>query len=169
MLLRKTDQDPDEFWRDYEVKIGEKVLARSLGQYLSGWEEFDSKGLTRLWGLVISTKSGFRFHHFPQQNWLDSFSRSRQEPDEKIFIIPRERLISAQLVKETCWWKKIFKSPSPQLIVSYRNEAGEEKRLLLEADLIHGDLAESLNDKLLYDKAATAAPNSDACSTGTIT
>jgi len=60
-------------------------------------------------------------------------------------MIPRDRLISAELVKEPNWFLRLFKSPSPQLIVNYRDESGAEKKLLMEADLIHGELLENLN------------------------
>jgi hypothetical protein len=147
MLIAKTQKSPDEFWQEYEEKIGEKVLARSLGQYISGWEEFESRRLTALWGLIIATTGGFRFHHFPQQSWLDAFSRNTETPKDKTIFIPRDNIISAQITKENRWWIKILKSPSPQLIIRYRNETGEEKQLLLEADLFHGDFIESLTDK----------------------
>jgi len=144
-MFRKTDQSTDDFWQEYEEKIGEKVLARGLGKYIAGWEEFDSKGWVNMWGLIIASPGGFRFHHFPQSHWMDSFSRNREPSKEKIFVVPKEQLVSAQLLKESNWLKKIFGSPSPQLIVNYRDTAGAEKKLLLEADLIHGDLVESLN------------------------
>ena len=144
-MFRKTDQSTDDFWQDYEEKIGEKVLARGLGKYVSGWEEFDSQGWINIWGLIIASAGGFRFHHFRQYHWMDTFSRSREPSKEKNFIVSREQIISAQLIKESNWLKKLFGSPSPKLIVNYRDNAATEKRLCFEADLIHGDLVESLN------------------------
>jgi hypothetical protein len=75
MLFRKASKDPDDFWRDYEEKSGEKILSRALGQYISGWEEFDNQGWTSIWGLVIASSGGFRFHHFPQTSWFDALTR----------------------------------------------------------------------------------------------
>ena len=144
MLFRKTEKSPDDFWKEYEEKTGEKVLARSLGQYISGWEEFDSHRWAGLWGLIISTSGGFRFHHFPQQSWLQALSRNQEAPKEKTIFIPGERIVSAQLITESRWWKKIFKTTPPQLVIHYRNEAEEGKQLLLEADRIQGNLVESL-------------------------
>jgi hypothetical protein len=145
MLFRNNDQSVEVFWQEYEEQIGEKVLARSLGRYISGWEEFESKGVTNLWGLIIATQSSLRFHHFPQHHWMDTFSRKREKQTEKIFSIPRERIISAQLIREANWLKRMFKSPAPDFIVMYRTESEEEKKLVFEADLIHGDLVESLS------------------------
>jgi len=151
MMFRKPDKSADEFWQEYEEKIGEKVLARSLGKYMSGWEEFDSKGWNSIWGLIIATSGGFRFHHFPQQGWLQLLANfgSREAPKEKTFFIQKERIISARLIRETRWWKKILSATSPQLIVHYRDETGNERQLLTEVDYYtggnkFGDLAEVL-------------------------
>lgn len=145
MPLKKTKQSQDDFWQEYEEKTGEKVLARSLGQYLSGWEEFDNKGWKSIWGLIVATTGGFRFHHFPQRGWFEIFSRNSAAPGEKAFFIPKDKMISAQLIVEKRWWKKIFKSPSPRLIINFRNALDKETEILLDADFIRGDLAESLN------------------------
>ncbi|MDR0496682.1 MAG: hypothetical protein LBH42_03615 [Treponema sp.] len=143
MLFRKKETNPDNFWREYEEKTGEKVLARSLGQYIYGWEEFDSRGLKDIWGLVIATSGGFRFHHFPQHTWLTMFNRTTEAPKEKTIFIPKERIISAKLEKEKQWWKKIFGSTAPRLFINYR-DGEEEKQLLCLADLQHGNLVENL-------------------------
>lgn len=134
------------FWREYEEKINEKVLARSLGRYISGWNEFDSIGLTSMWGLVIATTGGFRFHHFPQQSWLGFLIRftGQEEPKERTFFVPKENIVSARLIRETKWWRKILKSAPPHLIVSYRDEAGNEQQLILETDFTPNDLADHL-------------------------
>jgi hypothetical protein len=147
MLFRRTEKNPDDFWLEYEGKIGEKVLARALGQYLSGWEEFDKKGWTAIWGLIIATTGGFRFHHFPQASWLDALSRftSQETPKEKTFFIPKETIISARLIKETGWLKKIFKSTPPRLSIHYRDGTENERQLLLEVDFKPEDLVEKLS------------------------
>ena len=144
MLFRKAEKDPDDFWREYEEQIGEKVLARSLGQYMSGWEEFDSKKWTELWGLIMATSGGFRFHHFAQTSWLLALSHSSsREPREKTIFIPKEKIISAAFKKETVWWKKLFNN-AVQLIIKYRDEAGIEREILLITDPHHGDITEKL-------------------------
>ncbi|MCL2472094.1 MAG: hypothetical protein FWF26_00300 [Treponema sp.] len=165
-MAKKAERSPDIFWREYEEKIKEKVLARSLGRYMRGLEEFDDRGWTSIWGLIIVTSGGFRFHHFPQQNWLEFLARfaGQEGPTEKTFFIPKERMISFKLVKETVWWKKLLKSTPPQLMLDYRDEAGAERQLMLEADIRSDELEETL--KTYFDNAATAAPKSDACSIG---
>jgi hypothetical protein len=144
---KKKDLNPDDFWREYEAKTGEKVLARSLGQYKSGWQEFDGNNWGGIWGLVIATSGGFRFHHFPHMSWLDAltrFSSGAEPPTEKTIFIPQDRLLSAKLYKETRWWKKIINPSSPRLLIRYRNEAGEEKELVLETEYKSDGLAEQL-------------------------
>jgi hypothetical protein len=139
--------DPEKFWREYEEKTGEKVLARSLGQYVSGWDEFGDLSAGPLWGLIIATSGGFRFHHFPQVNWLTSimrFGSNDTNPTEKTVFIPREKIISAELQKETKWYKKIFSQDVPRLLIRYCNEAGTEKELVLNAEYKPDGLAEAL-------------------------
>jgi len=147
LFNKKADQSTDNFWQEYEEKIGEKVLARSLGKYVSGWEEFDSQGWVNIWGLIIVSQGGLRFHHFHQYHWIDTFNRNREATKEKLFFIQREQIISAQLIRESGWLKKLFTSPSPQLIINYRDKTETEKKLFLEAELIHGGLVEGLNPK----------------------
>ncbi|MDR1318558.1 MAG: hypothetical protein LBJ90_02960 [Treponema sp.] len=130
---KKQDKGVDDFWRAYEEKTGEKVLAKSLGQYLSGWGEFDPP----LWGLVIATEGGFRFHHFPQSGWLDflmHFGPGREAPKEKTLFIPRSRILSVELRGETRWWKKILSPGLPRLVINYRNEAEEKQELLVQIE-----------------------------------
>jgi len=147
MSLKKNQKTPDDFWREYEEQIGEKVLARSLGQYVSGWEEFDSQGWNSIWGLIIATSGGFRFHHFPQTNWLNALSNlgNNNPPKEKTFFIPKEKIISAKIIEETKWWKKIFGSAPPQLLIDYKDVTENTKQVLLEVEFRHENLAESLN------------------------
>ena len=146
----KTEKSAEEFWLEYEEKIGQKVLARSLGQYLSGWEDFDIKGLSPAWGLLIATSGGFRFHHFPQRNWLQAM-RGQDGSKENIIYIPKEKLISASFIIESRWWVNLLKAPLPKLMVIYRDQNDNEQTMLLEANLKAGKnnkselLAEKLN------------------------
>jgi len=125
----------DDFWREYEESTGEKVQKRSLGKYISGWDEFDEKKLSGIWGLIISTTGGFRFHHFPQNTWIDAFTRfaSREQQKEKTIFIPREKIVSIELIRETKWWKKLLSSCPPRLIIKYTNDT-EEKHIIFEVE-----------------------------------
>ena len=133
-MFRKAEKSPGDFWQEYEEKIGEKVLARCLGQYVSGWEEFGK--IKSLWGLIIASSGGFRFHHFPQQSWLDMLSRNsgHEGPKEKTIFIPKERILNARFIEETKWWKKLSTPYLPQLVINYLDGTENERQLLLEAD-----------------------------------
>ena len=145
MFEKKQEKSADDFWREYEESTGEKVLARTMGQYLSGCEEFDETGGAPLWGLAIVTSGGFRFHHFPQQSWLDTVFRSGAgAPREKTLFIPKERIISAVLPKETRWWKKLLGSAQPVLKIRYTSGNSAEKELCVQTEFKTDGLLENL-------------------------
>ena len=148
MLKKKQERNPDDFWREYEEKMNDKVLARGLGRYISGWEEFDSKEWKNLWGLLIITSKGFRFHHFPQQNWLKALviRGDSEGSNEKIIFIPKESIISAEIHEESRWWVKILTTSPPRLTILYRDEAGNEKQAHLEAEIGFKELAGKLDE-----------------------
>jgi len=143
MLFKKDEKPPDIFWREYEENTGEKVLTRGLGKYICGWDEFDKKRWNGLWGLIINTSGGFRFHHFPQNNIFDILTKfavnENEPPKEKTIFLSREKIISQEFLKEEKWWKRLFFRFAPQLIVNYRDEApyesgGKDKKLVFEAE-----------------------------------
>jgi len=136
LLAKKQEKSSDEFWKEYEEKTGEKVLTRGLGRYVSGWDEFDKKNWGGLWGLIITTSGGFRFHHFPQNSWIDAFTNfyKTETPKEKTIFIPQEKTVSLEIAKEKRWWKKFFSSAPPQVIIKYIDEEGIEKQMVLEAE-----------------------------------
>jgi hypothetical protein len=124
LFEKKQETDPARFWKEYGEKYGETVLAYTLGQYLSGWEEFNMP----LWGLLIATSGGFRFHHFPHEGWIQALSRlssGGEAPREKTLFIPKDRLVSAELRVEKSWWKKILLPRSPRLVIRYGDNGGE--------------------------------------------
>jgi hypothetical protein len=126
-------KDPADFWREYEERIGEPVLAYNLGRYIRGWDELD----TPLWGLLIVSGGGFRFHHFPHESWLEVLSRTTsggEAPKEKSIFIPKERLIDAELRVEKSWWKQILIAQPPLLAVRCLAESGNETAVLAETE-----------------------------------
>jgi len=143
MFFKKDEKSPEMFWREYEEKTGEKVLARGLGKYICGWDEFDEKGWSGIWGLIINTSGGFRFHNFPQNNIFDLLTQfaanAKDPPKEKTIFLPQERIISQKIIKEEKWWKRLFSRSAPQLVINYRDETQDEsgkedKKLIFEAE-----------------------------------
>jgi hypothetical protein len=131
MFGRKENVDPDNFWAEYEEKLAEKVLEKSLGRYISGGEYGEP-----LWGLVIVTSGGFRFHHFPHEGWLMAISRATTggaAPKEKTIFIPKEGIVSTELRIEKRWWKRLLTPSMPMLFVRYR-DGESEAELIVEVD-----------------------------------
>lgn len=130
---RNKKNDPEEFWKEYEAGLGEKVLSFSLGQYLSGWAAYDPP----LWGLLIATDRGFRFHHFPHEGWLQALARlsgGGKAPTEKTMFIPRERIIRAELRRERSLLKRILFASRPRFVIRYADDGGAEEEFVAEAD-----------------------------------
>jgi hypothetical protein len=145
--MTRARKSPEVFWQEYEEKTGEKILAHGLGRYVSGWDEFGDLSRNPLWGLIIASSGGFRFHHFPQSNWLSALAQigsSDDPPKEKVIFIPADKIISVVLHKETKWYKKIFSPIIPHLFIRYYDETGTEKELLLYAEYKAGGVAEAL-------------------------
>ncbi|MCL1815250.1 MAG: hypothetical protein FWG27_05470 [Treponema sp.] len=141
-LKKKEEVNAKKFWQDYEASTGEKVLAKSLGQYLRGWAEYSQP----LWGLAIATSGGFRFHHFPHEGWLMAMSRATaggDAPREKTFFIPRESISAVELVLEKRWWKKLITPSHPVLVIRccINNTKTE---VAVETDRSAGAVAEAL-------------------------
>jgi len=144
--LKRDNNNPENFWREYEEKTGEKIIARGLGQYVSGWDGFGDSGNNPLWGLIIATSGGFRFHHFPQTNWLTALvGLDGGEQKEKTIFIHREKIISANLSKETKWYRKILSPGVPRLLIRYIDETGTERNLLFNTDYKSEGIAEAIN------------------------
>jgi hypothetical protein len=142
MALKK-NQNPEEFWQGYEKQVGEKVLAFSLGQYMSGWAGEGSP----LWGLLIATEGGFRFQHFPSENWISAavrITRGGDGPREVAIFIPKEKFVSVELKEEKSLLKKLFLSKPPRLAIHYISEAGEEAVFIAEGDEKAKAVAEKL-------------------------
>jgi hypothetical protein len=147
-MAGKKDADPREFWKEYEAALGEKVLSFSLGQYLSGWAEYDPP----LWGLLIATDRGFRFHHFPQEGWLQILSRvssGGKAPTEKTMFIPRERIIRAELRRERSLLKRILFASRPRFVIRYRDDGGAEEEFIAEADSTATAILENLQPSVV--------------------
>ncbi|MHC6204581.1 hypothetical protein ACYULU_15480 [Breznakiellaceae bacterium SP9] len=125
--------NPELFWKQYEADLGEKVLAYTLGQYLSGWAAFEPP----LWGLLIATSGGFRFHHFPHENWLltvTRIGRGDEAPKEKTLFIPHERILAVELRREKSLLKRIFVGNQSHLVLRYQDTEGGAGEFVAETD-----------------------------------
>ncbi|MCL2276831.1 MAG: hypothetical protein FWC21_02940 [Treponema sp.] len=141
MFEKKEKKSVDDFWNEYEISTGEKVIERSLGKYIKGWDEFDEKKYNDIWGLVITTSGGFRFHHFPKHSWIDAFTAgfsAKEQPKEKTIFIPNDKIFSVKLIIEKRWWVKLLTSCPPRLVIKYNEDSGSEnageKQLIFEIE-----------------------------------
>jgi hypothetical protein len=149
---KKNETNPDNFWKEYEEKIQEKVLAKSLGRCLSGWEEYPDP----LWGLVIATSGGFRFHHFPHEGWLLALTRltsGGEPPKEKTLFIPNEKITSVELLIERRWWKKLLTPSPPLILVHFTDRNGVDAVLTAESDTKAKDVFSALEASLQEHRA----------------
>jgi hypothetical protein len=80
------DDSVQAFWDAFERDTGEKVSARTMGQYLPA-----ESGAKPLWGLLVLTDSSLRFRPTPGENWFaglfkntPSVVSNRQEDDIRI-------------------------------------------------------------------------------------
>jgi hypothetical protein len=156
---RDKSQDPAEFWREYGARYGETVQAYGLGRYISGWAEFQDT----LWGLLIATSGGFRFHHFPHEGWIQALSRisfGGDSPKEKTLFIPHERILGVDLKLEKSWWKRFLNPSLPRVVIQYRPDdaaaqdgAGGEGRsggmLVIETDQNAAEIIRNLNKPVI--------------------
>jgi hypothetical protein len=143
LKIKKESLDVEKFWKEYEESIGEKVLAKSLGQYLNGLPQYQQA----LWGLAIATSGGFRFHHFPHEGWLTAISRATmggEIPKEKTFFIPKDSIHSVELIREKRWWKKILSPSNPTLVINCRTN-DEETKIFIETDQTAAAIVESFS------------------------
>jgi hypothetical protein len=107
VMAREADEAA-KFWTDFEQETGEKVEARSIGEYYQ--DRGDSNGL---WGLLVLTDKAFRFKHMPSDNWLSSiFKRatSSQKPEPIDLRIAREEVRALSMPKRNLP-SRIFGSP----------------------------------------------------------
>jgi len=143
-------QNADDFWRNYEETTGEKVLARGLGRYVSGWPAFGSQGNKAICGLFIATSGGFRFHHFSQTTGLLGLFGygGGNAPKEKTIFVPSDGIVSAVIRGESKWYRKLFSSDDPFLLIGYVDESGAEMELRFasvhNANADDGDIAAEL-------------------------
>jgi hypothetical protein len=111
-----------EFWDAFEKETGEKVEARSLGEW------FERDGDRGRWGLLILTDKAFRFKHTPSDNWVSSLFRRaekapKQEPVE--IRIAREDLVS-MIAPKRGFIAKLLGPAFPRFTVTGRSEEGEK-------------------------------------------
>jgi hypothetical protein len=114
----------EEFWSRYEAEVGERVLARTMGQNL--FSEKDKGD----WGLLVLTEGALRFRKTPGENWFASLFRSSSlspipAKAENDIAIPLETIRSVSVPKRR-FLDFLFGGPFLVLTVAYDSGNGEE-------------------------------------------
>lgn len=114
----------EAFWANFEKETGEKVLAKTMGQYFSTPKDRGD------WGLIVLSPTALRFRKTPSENWFASMfkasSVSVPTKSEADLVIPY-----ASISKISTPSKKfldfLFGSPYLVIIVSFQNEDGDHE------------------------------------------
>jgi hypothetical protein len=113
-----------EFWSAFERETGEKVEARSIGEYYK-----DGDGGIGLWGLLVLTDKSFRFKHMPSDNWLMAlFKRADRGsgPKEAFDLaIPRDDIV-ALIPPKRGFIARLFGPAFPHFSLKRRGHESEE-------------------------------------------
>ena len=126
-----------EFWSDFEKETGEKVEARSIGEFFRV-----DDGTDGLWGLIVLTDKALRFKHMPSENWLSSlFKKANRssEPKPVDFAIARTDIAAVNSPKRNLL-ARLFGPAFPRFTVMERSPEGE-RRYLFSVDPSSGFLA----------------------------
>ena len=68
------ENNVEAFWADFERETGEKVLARTMGQFFSSSKDRGD------WGLLVLSPTGIRFRRTPGENWFASMFKTSSPP-----------------------------------------------------------------------------------------
>jgi hypothetical protein len=117
------DDEAAEFWSAFEKETGEKVVARSMGECLTGFGS-DSG----FWGLLVLTDKSFRFKHMPSDNWLRSIFKKAgrsSEPKKNLDLtIPLGDIIAVNAPRSG-FLARLLAPAFPRVSVSYRVDGAE--------------------------------------------
>jgi hypothetical protein len=129
------DDEAKEFWGAFETETGEKVEARSEGNWIHG------TGPTREGrGLLILTDKSFRFKYVPDtskpfmSSWMTPESADRAE-----FTVERRDIVSVRAPKRG-FFARLFRRTFPHCSFVARG-AGGEKTYVFSADPSSGLIA----------------------------
>ena len=117
---KKQEREIAAFWSDLEDELGERIIARSIGEYFSGFEGIKGP----LWGLFFITESSFYFRHFNQPNWFSAViqaSGSSVGNGELFISIPRKDILEAGTVKSASFLSRLIAPPQPVLVLEYKD------------------------------------------------
>lgn len=133
--MDEQNEEVQEFWKNTEEEIGEKVLDKALARCISGCNE--KNPTLEVWGLIYYTETTIFFKHFTQSNWLLNIIRmNKKKGGDKEFLlrIPRDAVTELVFVDFQNLWQRMFSKDLPHLYLKYNDAVrGEvELRLMVE-------------------------------------
>lgn len=124
------EENVEAFWAKFEQETGEKVLAKSMGQYFATPKDRGD------WGLFVLSASGIRFRKTPGENWLASLfktsSSSAAISGEEDIYIAYESIMSITSPPRK-FLDFLFGTPFLTVTIAYAiNEAKREARFAVD-------------------------------------
>jgi hypothetical protein len=124
------EETVEAFWANFEKETGEKVLAKTMGQYFSSSKDRGD------WGLLVLSPTGLRFRKTPGENWFASLFKAsaplvstRGEEDLFIPYVSIKQVVNPPRK----FLDFLFGSPFLAIVISYRvDESEREARLALD-------------------------------------
>jgi hypothetical protein len=125
-LNNKEDQliDVEQYWRNKEAALGEKIIAKFNCKYLGGYPDIEGT----LSGLIYFSESFFCFQSFYSPGFLASIFRSREPlktEEEQFFCQPLETATFEFEQQSNSLWNKIFAPPEQIFAVRLANEKNQ--------------------------------------------
>ncbi|MDP2790790.1 MAG: hypothetical protein Q8O15_03425 [Rectinemataceae bacterium] len=125
------DNTAEQFWKDFEIKTGEKLVVASMGQFFEPGEKVGK------WGLVFLTDVALHYKHMPSNNsFLSLFSMNKSpEPTGKEIelVYPLESILSADTPKRT-WKDRLFGTPFQGFSITVADLGGGQKKVSFSTD-----------------------------------
>jgi hypothetical protein len=125
--------DVAAFWQAIEKQLGEPVLEKAFGQYVSGWPEWDLP----CWGIFFLTPSALHFRHFKQENWFASMLTSagrRKADDEREFRISRSDIADIARKPSPEGLLRFLFTPDPKAVLTIRPADTGERKLAVRIE-----------------------------------
>ena len=74
-MNKKSRNNIEQYWREKELEIDEKIIGKDMVEYISGSQLIRE----RCWGLLYYTENFLNFQLFPKKNFLASLLRGGKD------------------------------------------------------------------------------------------
>ena len=113
--------DVEQYWRNKEAALGEKIIAKFNCKYLGGYPDIAGP----LSGLIFFSESTFCFQSFFSPGFLASivrFSSQLKAEEEQFFCQPLEKAAFEFAPPTHNLWKKLFAPPEEVFAIHLTKE-----------------------------------------------